>query len=244
MLTSLEAMSSMPPPLLKQKDFAMSDDLTFKPFLDIPIDDNPATNPEMIGVLSDAQQFKSQLKRSIGSEWWKSVLIGGVAAVGAAGLVMATGGTTIVVPILGKIIIGAAGWGAVAASGSATGGVAVGAHRLCHWFKSKKTEEVPKEVDGSIDKYARFIAATVFRVYFEKDPQKIKRKFNEWGYADKWADDALCILQRKDINIEDLITKCTTKKDLEDALKQCKLPPRGTITVDIMRRLMEVDRSR
>jgi len=220
----------------------MSDDLVFKPFLDIPIDYNPTTNPNMTGVLSDAQKFKSHLKRSIGSEWLKSVLVGGGAAASVAVLVMATGGTAITVPIFGKIIIGAAGWGAVAASGSAAGTVAIGAHRAYHWLKSNKTEEVPKEINGSIDKFACFIAATVFRVYFDKDPQQIQRKFNEWGYDDKWADDALCILRRKVIDIGDLIARCTTKKDLKYALKQCELPPRGTITVDIMRRLLEVDK--
>ena len=226
--------------LLKQKGFAMSDDLIFKPFFDIPIDNNPATNPKMIGVLSNPKQFRGQLSRTLGDEWLTSVCWGVAAAAGAVALVMATGGTAIVVPLLGKVIIGAAGWGALTASGSAAGTLAVGVHRACHWLKSNKIEEVPKEVDGSIDKYACFIAATVFRVYFEKDPQQIKRKFNEWGYADKWADDALCILQRKEANIGDLIAKCTTKEDLEDALKQYGLPY-DAITVDIMRRLLEVD---
>ena len=227
---------------MKQKGFAMNDDLIFKPFLDIPTDYNPATNPNMTGALEDHLKFYRQLSRPPGKEWLTSVCLGMGAAAGAAALAMATGGTAIVVPIFGKIIIGAAGWGVVTASGSAAGTLAVGAHRACHWFKSNKIEEVPKEVAGSIDKYACFIAATVFRVYFEKDPQQIKHKFNEWGYADKWVDDALCILQRRDINIEDLITKCTTKKDLNDALKQCKLRPSSTITVDIMRRLLEVDK--
>lgn len=218
----------------------MSDDLTFKPFFDIPIDYNPATNPEMIGVLLRPQQFKGQLKHALGHEWVKSLCWGAGAAAGAAALVMATGGTAITVPLLGKVIIGAAGWGAVAASGSAAGTVAVGAHRAYHWLKSNKTEEVPKEIKGSIDKYACFMAATVFRVYLEKDSQQIKRRFNEWGYADKWADEALCILRRRDINIGELITTCTTKKGLKNALKQCQLPS-GTITVNIMRRLLKVD---
>lgn len=221
----------------------MNDDLIFKPFLDIPTDYNPATNPNMTGALSNPKQFYKQLSRTLGDEWVTSLCWGAAAAAGVAAVVMATGGTAIIVPLLGKIIIGAAGWGTVVASGSAAGTAAVGAHRACHWLKSNKIEEVPKEVDGSIDKHACFIAATVFRVYFENDPQQIKRKFNEWGYADKWSDDALRILQRKDINIEDLIIKCTNKKDLEDALKQCELPyDTDTITVDIMHRLLEVDK--
>ena len=238
MLMSLEAMPSKSPPHQKQKGFAMSDDLIFKPFFDIPVDNNPATNPSMIGALANPKQFHRQLSRALGGEWLTSACWGVAAAAGTAAIVMATGGTAIVIPFLGKIIIGAAGWGTVTLSGSAAGSLAVGAHRACHWFKSNKIEEVPKEVAGSIDKHACFIAATVFRVYFEKDPQQIKRKFNEWGYADKWADDALRILQRKDVNIGDLITKCTTKKDLKDALKQCGLPD-NVITVEIMRRVMQ-----
>jgi hypothetical protein len=221
----------------------MSDDLTFKPFFDIPIDNNPATNPTMSGVLSAPKQFKRQLTHALGDEWLTSLLIGGGAAAAMAAILMATGGTAIIVPILGKIIIGATGWGTVVASGSAAGATAVGAHRAWHWLRSNKIEEVPKEIPGNIDKFACFMAATVFRVYFEEDqedPQQIKRKFNEWGYDDKWANDALCILQREDINIEDLRAKCTNKNWLEDALKQCGLPC-DVINVDTMSRL--IDRS-
>ena len=82
------------------------------------------------------------------------------------------------------------------------------------------------------------MTATVFRAYFEKDPQQIKRRFTEWGYADKWADAALCILRRKDINIGDLRAKCTDKKGLEDALKQCELRC-NIIDVDTMSRLID-----
>lgn len=216
----------------------MNNDLIFKPFLDIPIDLNPATNPTMIGAVSDANQFKRQLAHTLGSKWLTSLLIGGGAAAAMAAILMATGGTVITLPILGKIIIGATGWGTIAASSSATALTATGTHRAWHRLKRNKIEVVRKELDGSLDNWACFMAATVFRVYFENDPNSIETRFVKWGYAKKWADDALCILQRKDINIEDLKTKCTTKGDLEAALKQCGLRC-DVITVDTMKRLIE-----
>lgn len=241
MLTSREAMPSSPPPHLKQKGFAMNDDLIFKPFLDIPTDYNPATNPNMTGVLSRPNQFKTQLKSSLGNEWLKSLLIGVGVAVCVAVLVICSVATIITLPFLGPIIIVAVGWTTIAAFAFAALVAAVVTHRVHHWLKSSKIEKVPKVIKGSIDKLACFMAATVFRVYFEKDPQQIQRRFTEWGYADTWANDALCILQREDINIKNLITTCTTKKDLKKALRQCGLPS-SVITLNMMRRLLEVDK--
>lgn len=202
----------------------MKEDRIFKPFLDIPVSYDPVTNPEMIGVLSNPELFKKQLARTIGHAQLKSLLLGVGVAVGLAGVLVATGGTAFALPFGVKIVFGATGWGVASTIGVVGGTAVAGTHQGCRWLKRRCVKEVPTEVSGNIDKLACFVAATVFRKFFIEEPQHIRDKFIQWGYEGNWIDAAVCILQRNDVNVRELIRKCSTKTGLQNALKKCKLP--------------------